>query len=90
MTFSRRGLLRGLGGITLALPWLEQLAPRVAYAAGEVPLKRILVMTYNMGVPVKQWRPAAVGSNFELAYVTRPLEAFKSRCLIVSDRKSVV
>lgn len=85
MTFSRRGLLRGLGGITLALPWLEQLAPRVAYAAGEVPLKRILVMTYNMGVPVKQWRPAAVGSNFELAYVTRPLEAFKSRCLIVSE-----
>ncbi len=82
---SRRRFLHGVGGLTLALPWLEQFHSGRALAADLVPLKRVVVVTYGMGIPVKQWRPAAVGSTFDLPYVTKPLEAFKSRLLMVSD-----
>lgn len=86
MIVSRRGLLKGIGGIGLALPWLEQLAPKSARAGSPQSLpKRVIVVTYAMGVPVGQWRPIGEGSQFTLPYVTQPLEKFKSRCLFVSD-----
>src|SRR5437773_2049788 len=86
MTINRRRMLKGLGGIALALPWLEQLAasPARAQAAPSLP-KRVIVVTYAMGVPVGQWRPSADGAAFTLPYVTKPLDPFKSRCLFVSD-----
>lgn len=85
MTFGRRWFLKGLGGLTLALPWLEALDHR-AYGQG-LPArpKRVVVMTYQMGVPRGAWRPSASGATFTLPYVTAPLEPFKSRCLFVSD-----
>lgn len=85
MRLDRRRFLKGLGGIGLALPWLEALDQR-AWAQG-MPArpKRVVVMTYQMGVPRGAWRPSASGSTFTLPYVTAPLDAFKSRCLFVSD-----
>lgn len=82
---TRRRILKGLGGIAMALPWLEALESE-AWAQTAVPRpKRIIVVTYQMGIPVAQWRPSAPGAVFTLPYVTAPLEAFKSRCLFVSD-----
>lgn len=86
MTLTRRHFLRGLGGVGLALPWLEQLAPRSAYAQGGPSFpRRVITMTYQMGIPSTEWRPMGTGASFTLPSVTAPLEPFKSRCLFVSE-----
>jgi hypothetical protein len=79
----RRGFLRGLGGITLALPWLERVhgVARAQQAQGP---KRVIAVAYEMGVPLGQWRPSGSGASMTLPYVTAPLEPFKERCLFVS------
>lgn len=83
---SRRTFLRGLSGITLSLPFLEKLnGVAFAQSAGASGPRRVIVVAYEMGVPLGQWRPTAVGSDFELPFVTAPLEAFRERCLFVSS-----
>jgi hypothetical protein len=83
---TRRRMLAGLGGITLGLPWLEKLDGRVARAqsAASGP-KRMIVVSYEMGVPTGVFRPSAAGTNFTLPYVSAPLEKFKDRCLFVTS-----
>jgi hypothetical protein len=81
---SRRRLLTGLGGVAVGLPWLERL-DGVARAQSAVSgPKRVIVVTYPMGVPLGAWRPSAAGSTFTLPYVTEPLAPFQDRCLFVS------
>lgn len=82
---SRRGFLTGVGGLALALPWLERFSPRADAAPAPNGPKRIVVMSYLMGVPGTAWKPSAAGSTFTLPYVTAPLEPWRDRCLFVSD-----
>lgn len=85
MSFSRRRFLTGVGGATLALPWLEKLQP-VARAQGAPGMpRRVIVVSYEMGVPGGAWNPVGTGSNFTLPYVTAPLQPFADRCLFVSN-----
>jgi hypothetical protein len=79
---SRRSFLYGAAGSVLALPWLEKLHGRGQAQTAPSRPKRVIVMAYEMGVPLGQWRPDA---SFALPYVTAPLEAFKDRCLFVSS-----
>jgi hypothetical protein len=79
----RRSFLRGLGGITLALPWLERLHG-VASAQQATGPRRVIAVAYEMGVPLGQWRPSGSGASMSLPYVTAPLEPWKDRCLFVS------
>lgn len=63
---SRRLFLRGACGTTLALPFLESLAPKSAQAAG--PAKRFIALkTYNPPV-VKDWYPAEGASGRSAKY----------------------
>ena len=79
----RRAFLRGAGGIALALPWLERVhgVARAQQASGP---RRVIAMSYEMGVPLGQWRPSGSGASMSLSYVTAPLEPWKQRCLFVS------
>jgi hypothetical protein len=79
---NRRRFLVGLGGITLGLPWLEKFS-RVARAQSAGP-RRVIVMTYTMGVPLGAWRPTGSGAAMTLPFVTEPLQPFSDRCLFVS------
>jgi len=82
MRHSRRKFLIGAGGVAVALPWLEKLdGVARAQAAPSTP-KRVIVVGYSMGVPLRHWVPDA---GFNLPYVTAPLEPFKDRCLFVSN-----
>ncbi len=87
---SRRRFLTGLGGITLGLPWLEELEGARAQAGTPTGPKRVIVMSYEMGVPLGQWRPSTVGTGFELPFVSAPLDPFKDRCLFVSSIDNTV
>jgi hypothetical protein len=84
MKLTRRRVLKGLGGITVGLPWLERLDGRASAQAAPTRPKRVLTMTYAMGTPVKEWVPSAAGATFTLPYVTAPLAKLQSRCLFVS------
>ena len=80
----RRSFLRGAGGLALGLPWLEELAPRARAQASTLP-RRVIVMTYEMGIPLGEWRPSQVGHDFTLPYVTAPLQPFQDRTLFISN-----
>lgn len=60
----RRAFLTGLGGVTVGLPFLEALAPRVASAAGEGPIKRLVIVYTSNGTVLRDWLPSTTGSNF--------------------------
>lgn len=77
---SRRRFLTGLGGLSLALPWLERLEGAAVAQDASGP-RRVIAVTYPMGVPLGAWRPEA---DMTLPYVTAPLQSFVDRTLFVS------
>jgi Protein of unknown function (DUF1552) len=81
---SRRAVLRGAGAF-LALPYLEAMAPRRAFAAaaGGPPI-RLGIVSVTGGTVLESWRPADVGPLGKLPSILRPLEPFKDDLLILS------
>ncbi len=83
----RRTFLRGLGGITVALPMLGVFgASRVgsAQTAGSAP-RRMIVMAYPMGTNVPDWQPRTSGGAMTLPAITSPLAGLEGRCLFISN-----
>ena len=56
-SLGRRHFLRGLGGITLGLPFLEGLAPRTAAAREAGVIRRLGVFFACNGVDMTRWFP---------------------------------
>lgn len=87
--FSRRNVLRG-AGVCLALPWLETLAPRGAFAQAAATPKRYVPIFFPCGAAAQWWEnapafgTAAMGDQFVLGKVHEPLAALKSKLLILS------
>ncbi len=85
---SRRTMLRGLG-LSLALPWLESMAPRTAFggssaaAAAGVSQKMAFIFVPN-GVHVPDWIPSTEGYGFELPYILEPLKALQDDLMVIS------
>ena len=61
MAIDRRTVLRGLGA-TVALPWLDAMAP--ALEAAPPPTKRFGAIYVPNGIVMENWTPAAEGTNF--------------------------
>ncbi|MEM9456026.1 MAG: DUF1552 domain-containing protein [Myxococcota bacterium] len=83
----RRNFLVGLGGITVGLPMLRRFGEAsLAHAGGtdHVPT-RIITVAYDMGTHIPQWKPSAVGADFELGTITAAMEPFRDRALFVSN-----
>jgi hypothetical protein len=88
---SRRALLRGAAGATLALPWMESwawtLGRKAALAApppDKLPLRMLFVFTPN-GVHQPAWRPEAVGPLAELPKTLSPLLPHRKDLLVLSN-----
>ena len=84
---SRRTFLRGAGA-ALALPWLEAMLPRAAYARGllsapAAPLRFAFLFAPN-GKWMESWTPAAEGADFPLSPTLEPLAAVRERLLVLS------
>ena len=75
------------GAVTL--PLLSRFSSR-ARAGVENGPRRIIVVTYPMGLAMQHWRPSAVGTAFSLPHITAPLEAFRDRCLFISNVDNAV
>jgi uncharacterized protein DUF1552 len=79
---SRRTVLRGLGA-TMGLPLLDAMTPALARANGTRPVR--LAFTYiPNGVTMADWSPKALGREFELSRILRPLEPFRDDLLVLS------
>jgi hypothetical protein len=81
----RRTFLRG-AGVTLALPLLESMVPaftptRLTAAAG---VRRFVGIWHPHGASPGYWSPLQEGRNFEFSFITKPLEAFRDRVVLIS------
>jgi hypothetical protein len=81
----RRTFLRG-AGITLALPLLDSMLPaftpsRLTAAA---PVKRFVGIWHPHGAAPGYWSPLKAGKDFEFSSITKPLEAFRNRVVLIS------
>lgn len=81
MKLSRRFLL-GAGGASLALPLLESLMPRNAYAAG-MP-SRLLVFVTHEGTVLPRWMPATGALTNNLSQLLAPLNGLSQKLTVVS------
>ena len=82
---SRRTLLRGAGA-AVALPWLEAMMPRAAWAAGGgKPPVRIAFFYVPNGVHMANWRPQAEGELKELPPILKSLDPVRKNVLVLSD-----
>ena len=78
---SRRMFLRG-AGTTLALPFLDAMAPALVAQAKATP--RLGFIYIANGVIQKQWTPSTTGRGFELTPTLKPLEGIKNQLNVVS------
>ncbi|HTU26174.1 MAG TPA: DUF1552 domain-containing protein [Pirellulales bacterium] len=86
---SRRAVLRGIG-TAIALPWLEQFAPRLAWG-GEPgpnepggPINRMVVVYVPNGAHMAAWTPDLAGIDFVLPYILEPLVPFQARLNVIT------
>jgi hypothetical protein len=86
---SRRNLLRGLG-LSVALPAMDSLMPRLAFgaaptapSAGSVPRRMAFIFVPN-GVHVPDWIPSTAGFGYRLPYILEPLAAVRNDLLVLS------
>ncbi|RYD72540.1 MAG: DUF1552 domain-containing protein, partial [Verrucomicrobiaceae bacterium] len=90
---SRRTVLRGLGA-SLALPLLEAMMPRTAWAApstfkplaksGVKPTPRVVFCYVPNGVNVHEWTPAVAGKEYALSPTLKVLEPHRSRFSVLT------
>jgi len=79
---SRRTLLRGAGGIAVALPFLDaMLRPNRPRAAGVA--KRFIVFFSANGTIMNNWAPTGGETDFTLSPILAPLEAHRDRLLVL-------
>jgi hypothetical protein len=86
----RRTLLRGAGGVALALPFLE-LMGRVEQASAQgasglspsgFPLRFIVFFSPNGTIP-DAWRPTGSGKDWQLSRILKPLERHKQKLIVI-------
>jgi hypothetical protein len=83
---SRRTVLKGLG-VSIALPFLEAMAPGSALArstARRAFPKRMAFCYVPNGVNNAEWFPTFLGRKFNLPYTLQPLAPFRDDLLVMS------
>lgn len=81
---SRRTALKGVGA-TLALPILDAMLPKAAWAAPEQLVKnRAAFVFFPNGVIVDDWFPKQSGAKFDLPKTLQPLKPYQQDVLVFS------
>ena len=83
MNLTRRTFLRGVGGVTVALPLLEATAGR-AWAQGEGPRRFIVFMT-PQGFVMDAWRPTGNQTSWQLSEILQPLSPYKAKLNVIDN-----
>lgn len=81
---SRRTVLRGMGGIGVALPLLDIMErPGRALAQTAAPTKRFIVFYEQTGINYTQWKPTGSGTTFTLSPTLAPLAPLQSKINVI-------
>src|SRR5688572_17576155 len=80
----RRTFLRG-AGVTLALPLLESMVPALTplRLTAAAPVRRFVGIWHPHGASPGYWSPLQEGKNFDFSFITKPLEPFRSRVVLI-------
>src|SRR5579871_907513 len=81
----RRTLLRG-AGVAIGLPLLDAMLPAQTPVnkTAATPVRRFVGIWHPHGAAPGYWSPAQVGSDFEFSFITKPLEPFRDRVVLIS------
>ena len=81
----RRTFLRG-AGVTLALPLLESMVPALTppRLTAAAPVRRFVGIWHPHGAAPGYWSPLQEGKDFEFSFITKPLEPFRNRVVLIS------
>lgn len=81
----RRTFLRGAGA-AVALPLLDAMLPAMATRvnAATNPAKRFVGIWHPHGAAPGYWSPTQEGSDFGFSYITKPLESFRDRIVLIT------
>lgn len=80
---SRRAVLRGAGGVAIALPWLELMGPARSAEAAAPPAKKFVGIYTPGGTVLDRWRPTGTETDFTLSPILQPLAAVKQHVMVV-------
>ena len=83
MKLDRRHFLRA-SGVSLALPWLEALAPVGAAAASAQPRRRMVCICTPLGVHPPFFFPQKAGKDYELSPYLEVLKDFRNDFTVMS------
>jgi hypothetical protein len=83
MKLSRRTFLQG-AGVSIALPWLDAVAPPSAWGSPAVPPKRMLLIGRPLGLHAPYFFPEKVGMNYEPSRYLKPLEDHRAEFTVFS------
>ncbi len=80
-----RSFLRGVG-VTLALPLLDSMVPAQTplNKTAASPVRRFVGIWHPHGAAPGYWSPSTAGSDFEFSFITKPLEPFRNRVVLIS------
>lgn len=81
--WTRRQLLRA-GGAASLLPFLPMFRGRARAQGAPGRPKRLVIVHMPQGTVLPQWLPTGGPRDFELPYISAPLEDVRDRCLILS------
>jgi Protein of unknown function (DUF1552) len=81
----RRTFLRG-AGVAVALPLLGSMVPAQTpiRKTAASPAKRFVGIWHPHGAAPGYWSPLQEGANFEFSFITKPLEPFRDRVILIS------
>jgi hypothetical protein len=73
-------------GVTLALPLLDSMVPAQTPLSKTAasPARRFVGIWHPHGAAPGYWSPLQEGSNFEFSFITKPLEPFRDRVVLVT------
>jgi hypothetical protein len=82
---ARRTFLRGVG-VTLALPLLDSMVPAQTplRKTAASPVRRFVGIWHPHGAAPGYWSPLQEGPDFEFSFITKPLEPFRDRVVLIS------
>jgi hypothetical protein len=82
---ARRTFLRG-AGVTLALPLLDSMVPAQSplRKTAASPVRRFVGIWHPHGAAPGYWSPLQEGANFDFSFITKPLEPFRDRVVLIS------
>ena len=82
---ARRTFLRGVG-VTLALPLLDSMVPAQTplRKTAASPVRRFVGIWHPHGAAPGDWSPLQEGPDFDFSFITKPLEPFRDRVVLIS------